>query len=204
MISGIVLAAGAARRLGRQKLFLDLRGKPVLQWVLEAALSSQLDEVICVVRDLKEARQKIFLKQDTLRWILNEKAHEGQSTSVITGLEAVSPRCEGALFLVADQPLVKTELIDGLIELFRRSGALVIAPSFQGQSRNPVLFHRRLFPELLKVTGDRGGRGLLEKHKEDTAFLAWEDVESFLDVDTWEDYERLKRLASLSASGEKE
>ncbi len=194
MISGIVLAAGAARRLGQQKLFLDLKGKPVLQWVLEAALSSQLDEVICVIRELNEARRKIPLKQDKLRWIVNERAHEGQSTSVIAGLQSVSPDCEAGLFLVGDQPLVNRELINGLVELFRRSGRLIVAPDFQEQTRNPVLFDRRLFPELLQLTGDRGGKGLLEKHRKNTAFLTWEREESFLDVDTWEDYERLKRF----------
>ncbi len=195
MICGIVLAAGAARRLGEQKLFLSLRDKPVLQWVLEAALSSQLDEVICVVRDLKEAHHKIALNQDKLRWIVNESSHEGQSTSVVAGLEAASPQCEGALFIVGDQPLVKAELINGLIELFRRSGALIVAPVCAAQPRNPVLFHRQLFPELFKLSGDKGGKSLMERHKEKSLFLTWEDESSFLDIDTWDDYERLKRLA---------
>ena len=195
MISGVVLAAGAARRLGHPKLFLDLKGKPVLQWVLEAALSSQLDEVICVVRDVSEAHHRIPLMQDKLRWILNERADEGQSTSVIAGLEAVSPRCEGALFLVGDQPLIKTELINSLVELSRKSGAWIVAPSFDGQTRNPVLFRRELFSELLQLAGDRGGKSLIERHKEKSLFLIRQDKESYLDIDTWEDYERLKALA---------
>ena len=56
MISGIVLAAGAAKRMGQQKLLLDFQGKPVLSRVLEAVLASQLYEVICVVRELKQIR----------------------------------------------------------------------------------------------------------------------------------------------------
>ena len=193
MISGIILAAGAAQRMGQQKLLLDLKGKPILQWVLEAALSSELDEVVCVVREANEIQKGISLKDDKLRWVTNEKASEGQNTSVIAGLKAINPQSEAALFLVGDQPLVKRDLIDGLIDLFRKTAALIVAPTFQGQTRNPVLFHRDLFPELLKLAGDRGGRGLIEKYKNKTVFLEWKEEAPFLDVDRWEDYERLKR-----------
>ena len=194
MTSGVVLAAGAAKRMGRQKLFLDFRGQPVLQWVLEAVLASELGEVLCVVRELVEVQQRISLKHDKLRWITNEKAHEGQNTSVIAGLKAISPQSDGALFLVGDQPLVKPELVNGLVALFKKKTALITAPIFQGQTRNPVLFHKDLFPELLKLTGDRGARGLIEKYKEKAAFLEWHEESPFLDMDVWKDYERLQRL----------
>jgi molybdenum cofactor cytidylyltransferase len=193
MISGIILAAGLAERMGRQKLYLDLKGKPVLQWSLEAAVASKLDEVICVTRALKEIKEQISLEDEKLRWIVNEKTHEGQSTSVIAGLKVISPQSDGALFLVGDQPLVKPELINSLIELFRTKAALIVAPTFQGQTRNPVLFHRDLFPELFQLTGDRGGRSLIEKHREKAAFLEWSQETPFLDLDVWEDYEALKK-----------
>jgi molybdenum cofactor cytidylyltransferase len=192
MISGIVLAAGAAKRMRQQKLLLDFRGKPVLRWVLEAAVSSELDEIICVVRELKEAKQNSLLEHDKLRWIANEKAPEGQSTSVIAGLKAVSPKSEAALFLVGDQPLVNKDLINALIALFRKSAVLIAAPTFQGQTRNPVLFHRELFAELLGLTGDRGGKGLIQKHREKVALLEWQE-DAFLDIDVWKDYETLNR-----------
>ena len=193
MISGIVLAAGAAKRMGQQKLLLDFQGKPVLSRVLEAVLASQLYEVICVVRELKQIRQKISLGDEKLRWLTNEKAHEGQSTSVIAGLKAISPKSEGALILVGDQPLVKTELINSLIDLFNKNPSLIAAPTFQGQTRNPVIFHKELFSDLLKLTGDRGAKGLIEKYKAKAVFLDWDDESPFLDVDTWEDYEKLNR-----------
>lgn len=193
MISGIVLAAGSAERMGRQKLLLELKGKPVLERVLEAALASDLDEVICVVRELGEIQEKIPLRHEKLRWIQNEKAQEGLSTSVIAGLRAASPKSEAALFLVGDQPMVKAELINGLIELFRKEKAPIVAPVYQGESRNPVLFRRELFPEILKLTGDRGARGLIEKYRDQTARLEWDDETPFVDLDTWEDYLRLSR-----------
>ena len=193
MIAGIILAAGAAQRMGEQKLLLDLKGKPVLQWTIEAALGSKLDHVVCVVRDLKEIQQKIPLKHEKLRWAVNERAAEGQSTSIIAGLEAISPESEAAMFLVGDQPLVKPKLINSLIDLFKKEPALIVAPTFAGQSRNPVLFHSNLFPEILELKGDRGARGLIAKYRQDSAFLEWSEETPFLDLDIWEDYEVLDR-----------
>jgi molybdenum cofactor cytidylyltransferase len=195
MISAVVLAAGRAERMGEQKLLLPLNDKPVLQWVLESALSSSVQEVICVVRDLKPLRQRITLAHDRLHWLINYAADRGQSTSVIAGLWAIDPRSEGALFLVGDQPLVRKDLIDALIERFEQSSALIVAPSFKGRTRNPVLCRRELFPELLKLTGDRGGRLLIEKHKSRTDLVEWHQEMPFMDIDVREDYERLKELA---------
>ncbi|MFQ5539752.1 MAG: NTP transferase domain-containing protein, partial [Candidatus Binatia bacterium] len=121
MVSGIVLAAGEARRMGQQKLLLQYNGRPILWWVLEAALASDLAEIICVVREQKEIRRKINLDQDRIRWVTNDKAHEGQSTSLAAGLRMVSIQSTAALFLVGDQPLIKTELINSMIDLHLKS-----------------------------------------------------------------------------------
>jgi molybdenum cofactor cytidylyltransferase len=195
MISAVVLAAGHAQRLGREKLLLPLRGKPVLQWVLESALASELDEIICVMRELTSTQRQLNISDERLLWLTNYAADRGQSTSVIAGLWATNPRSDGVMFLVGDQPLLPKELINSLIEKFRTGSAWIVAPSFNKQPRNPVLFRRGLFPELLQLTGDRGGRGLIDKHKNRTALIEWKDEMPFLDLDVHEDYERLKELA---------
>ncbi len=195
MISAVILAAGRAERMGEQKLFLPLGGKPVLQWVLECALASELDEIICVTRELGPVRREINLTDERLFWLLNYAADHGQSTSVIAGLWAANPESDGVMFLVGDQPLITKEMINSLIQKFNDSKALIVAPKFNGEARNPVLFRRELFPELLKLTGDRGGRALLEKHRKQTALVEWQDELPFLDIDVPEDYQRLKGLA---------
>lgn len=195
MISAVVLAAGSARRMGEQKLLLPLRGKPVLQWVLEKVLASGVAEVICVVRDLESLPPRISITHEKLFWLVNPGAAHGQSTSVIAGLRAIHPNSAGALFVVGDQPMIRSELINALIERFAKTNALIVAPIYKGQTRNPVLFRRELFPELLELSGDRGGRAVIEKHAARTEFVEWQDEFSFVDLDVREDYERLKQLA---------
>jgi molybdenum cofactor cytidylyltransferase len=195
MISAVILAAGRAERMGEPKLFLPLGGKPVLQWVLESALASDLDEIICVARELDSVRRQIDITDERLFWLLNYAADRGQSTSVVAGLWAANAASEGVMFLCGDQPLVRPELINALLEKFADTSAWIVAPRFKGEVRNPILFHRKLFPELLKLTGDRNGLPLLDKHKSKTALLDWPEELSFLDIDVRADYERLKQLA---------
>jgi molybdenum cofactor cytidylyltransferase len=195
MISAVVLAAGRSQRMGEQKLLLPLGGKPVLQRVLESALASDLAEIVCVVRDLKTVRRHVCLVNERLLWLVNYAADQGQSSSVIAGLWAIHPKSDGAMFLVGDQPMLRSELIDALIARFEQTDALIVAPSFHGITRNPVVFRRDIFPELLKLKGDRGGRSLIKKHRDKTAVVEWKDELPFIDLDVPADYERLKELA---------
>lgn len=194
MISAVVLAAARIQPLGEPQLFLPLRGKPVLQWVLESALAADLDEVVCVTRDLKYVQKQITLADERLFWLMNYAADRGQSTSVIAGLWATNPKSDGVMFLMGDQPLIRMELINALIERFAESSAWIVAPSFNGEARNPLLFRRELFPELLQLSGDRGPVTLLEKHRKKTALVECQDGISFLHLDVREDFERIKEL----------
>lgn len=181
--------------MGEQKLLLPLRDKPVLQWVLERALASGLTETICVVRDLGSVRRQITLAHERLFWLVHYGAETGQSGSIVAGLWAIDAQSSGALFLPGDQPFIRSELIDALIERFENSSAPIVAPSFMGQAKSPVLFRRSLFPELLKLTGDRGVRALLEKNPDKAELVSWDDEIPFIDIDARAAYERLKTPA---------
>jgi molybdenum cofactor cytidylyltransferase len=166
----------------------------MLQWVLESALASDLQEIICVVRDLEAVRRKISLVAERLYWLRNHAADRGQSTSVIAGVWAIDPKSDGALLLADDQPTIRPELINSLLERFENSTALIVTPSFQGQIRNPILFRRDLFPKLLQLTGDRDGRELVKEYRKKTALVEWNDEVSFKDIDVRHNYERIKAV----------
>src|SRR5437899_12324277 len=98
MISAVVLAAGRAERMGEQKLLLPLRDKPVLQWVLESALESEVHEVIFVVSDLEPLHRRISIAGDRRFLFVKYSAVRGQSNSDISGLCALYPKSSGVLF----------------------------------------------------------------------------------------------------------
>jgi CTP:molybdopterin cytidylyltransferase MocA len=174
MISAVVLAAGSASS-SEQDPFWPLEDKPLLQWILESALASDLAEVVCVIGNLAKARREIQLADRRLFWYADAAAQQRPSASIIAGLWACHPQSQGVMFLAGGEPLVRKELIDSLIDRFKRSSASIVAATRAGRPRGPVLFRRDLFPELLKLRDHDTEHSLLDAHKESTALVEWRD-----------------------------
>jgi len=199
-IAGIILAAGAAVRFGGCKQLAELRGKPLLQWVLEAALDSELDAVILVLGSRhREVRAALGaeLAHDRLQVVFNPDFASGQSTSLKAGLQRVSDEYGAAMFLLGDQPLITSSLVNGLLKLFRVSDRLIAAPVCRNRQGNPCIFDRALFQALMQTAGDLGGRSVIAAHPDHVLRIEIDHPDFFCDVDTPGDLVRLKtRLES--------
>lgn len=196
MIAGIVLAAGRSARLGRPKQLLPLAGEPLLRQTLRHILASTLDEVFVVLGHEAEAVSAAIAGLP-VRIVLNPDAALGQSTSVRAGLDALPSSTEAAVFLLGDQPGVDPGVIDALIAAWHDTGAPVIAPRYVTGLGNPVLFDRRVFPELHTLQGDTGARPILRAHEASGELHTVSIAEPVpQDVDTEEDYAAL--IASKS------
>jgi molybdenum cofactor cytidylyltransferase len=193
-VAAVVLAAGGSTRMGQLKQLLPWGQSTLVGSVTDAALASQVDEVI-VVLGCEARRVAGSLTGRPARMVENPAWAEGQSTSVRAGLKAVSPGCSGVLFLLADQPFVTPYLVNALVERHRASLAPIVAPRVAGRRANPVLFDRSTWFELAAVTGDAGGRGLFDRYRERIAWVDWDET-VLPDVDTLEDYQALRQPTS--------
>ena len=99
-----------------------------------------------------------------MKCVLNPDAAAGQSTSVRAGITALSPDVEAAVFILGDQPGIDPAVIDALIAAWRTSGAPVVVPRYEDRMGNPVLFDRRVFPELAALEGDTGARPVVRAY----------------------------------------
>jgi molybdenum cofactor cytidylyltransferase len=201
----IILAAGNSSRMGkgRHKLLLPLHDRPVLAHVLDAVLASQVRLVVLVLgHQAEQVRAHIasYTTHPDLHIIKNPHYLQGMSTSMRLGIQTLqfygytkSPgnEVDSALVLPGDQPLITAQDIDTLIATYRLSGKRIIAPIYEGKRGNPILFDASLFPELLEVTGDEGGRSVLERHRDEIASVAMGNPLANIDVDTWEAYQRV-------------
>ena len=197
-VTAILLAAGLSKRLGRNKLLLPLGGETVIRKTAKAVLESAVSEVILVTGH-EEAEVKQAVEDLDARITHNPRYAEGQSTSMIEGIEAAHEAAEAYLFVLGDQPLLTPEIVNGVISLFEKSrpDALVAAPTFKGRRGNPALFAASLKDELLQASGDAGGRGIIQRLETESpgriVFLRLPNDDIFLDIDTEEDYELMLR-----------
>lgn len=195
-IAGIVLAAGMGTRMGKMsgimagipKQLLPLGGRPVLERVIQNGLAADLTPLILV---LGHGANKILdtIFESRARVVINSRYKSGMSSSIRAGLAALGPRCDGAMFLLGDQPLVDSSVLKKLITA--ATDQTIVVPTFKGRKGNPVIFGRDFFPELDRLTGDIGGRVLFKAHPEKIIHVPVETRAVCLDLDTPEDYERL-------------
>ncbi len=189
-VGGILLAAGTSSRLGRAKQLLNFHGKPLVRQVAERALASRLESLHVVVGH-QASEVRAALTGLHLEVIDNPGFQSGQSTSLRVGLLSFPRSLKAAMILLVDQPFVDTQLVDQLIGLYEESGALIVAPEFHGRRGNPVLFDQQLLPEMRTIVGDTGARDVIARHRDRLITLALSSEQPFLDVDTWEDYQKL-------------
>lgn len=194
MISAVVLAAGASTRMGRPKLLLPLAGKPIVQHVVDTALGAPVDEVVVVLGPNPEAVRAALRPDDRLRFAVNPRSPEGQSTSLRAGLDAADPAADSAVILLADQPGVSPSALEAVLAAARgplAPGTAAVQACYGGTPAHPTLFLRSVWDDVVEE-GDHGARTWIRKHPDRRMLVEVGGVPPE-DVDTPEDYERIRR-----------
>ncbi|CAG0934185.1 Nicotine blue oxidoreductase [Thermoflexales bacterium] len=195
--AGIILAAGAALRMGEatQKPLLLWRGEPFIRHVARTALGAGLSPVV-IVTGAHTLEIRAVVADLPVTVIPNSEWQAGQSTSVRCGLQALPDSIGSAIFLLADQPQIPIELVKALRAQHAQTLSPIVAPLIDDRRGNPVLFDRTTFVDLHALTGDVGGRAIFAQYP--LTYVPWHDANLLLDVDTPEDYQRLRGLEDCS------
>ena len=196
--AGIILAAGASTRFGQPKQLLRLKDRCLLEWVLDAALNSELSKIILV---LGYAHQKIQqalgnkLQHAKLRIEVNPDYRKGQSHSLQVGLSSVINAFPAVMFLLADQPLVDAPTLNCLLNRFWSADKDIGIPTFCGRRGSPSIFSQKFYKHIMEIKGDIGARQIIKTHPERVLEIEVKNPLFFLDIDTPEDFEKIKKLA---------
>ena len=192
-IAGIILAAGESRRMGKLKQCLPYKGKSLLECVIDNALASSLHRVI-VVLGCEADRLATLIKDKNVGIVINNRYTEGQSSSLKSGLQAITADVDAVLFLLGDQPLVMPETINMLLAAFEKApSSPVVLPAFKGKRGNPVLFSRETFSRIKMLKEDCGARSLIQEYGKRIVYVEVPDSSIHFDIDTEDDYRLLLR-----------
>lgn len=183
-VAAVVLAGGASRRFGGgSKLLHRLGDRTVLEHSLQAPLGAGLREVVVVTGAYHEALAPL-LAPYPVRVVANPDWPQGMSTTLKAGVVAVGPEPGAVIICLGDQPYLPAHVVEAVANAFRRGAAPIVAPELDGQRRSPVLFARALFPELLAIEGDEGGRAVVRRYQDQVHTIPADEASWFADIDT--------------------
>jgi molybdenum cofactor cytidylyltransferase len=190
--AGIILAAGASRRMGEPKQLLEIGGRPLLELAVAAACASRLDEVV-VVLGARADEITAAVDLGRARVVVNPDYQQGLSTSLRAGIASLGAEVSRAVVMLGDQPDVNAAMLDRLLDLQEASALPAAALSFEGLLHPPMVLAREMWSGLDALRGDVGLRAVVRAHPELVAALPAERPGGHpVDIDTPEDFEKLE------------
>lgn len=197
-VVGIVLGAGASRRLGRPKQTLPFGGTTLLGRVLGSAEDSRLDRVVLVVGGAADDALAAVAPRRA-RVAFNAAYGTGCASSLLAGLDAAGD-VDAALLILGDMPGAGPEVIDAVLDDWRAHRPWAALCAYRDGPGHPMAFGAEAFPTLRGLHGDKAVWKLLDAHPERFRRVP---IDRALprDVDTWDDYAAVLAEAGLPPVG---
>jgi molybdenum cofactor cytidylyltransferase len=198
--AGMILAAGESKRFGTPKQLIKLSKGYMLEYVIRACLASALDKVYVILghhrREILKAlaeNNKSF-PNNQLEFLINTQYRQGLSSSLHAGLTSIKNTFGSVMFLLGDQPLVDSVLINLMLKQYYRSDKNICVPSYKGKRGNPTIFSSKYFSLLENVTGDSGGKDIIAAHPKDILMIETDSPACVFDIDAIGDLEELSKF----------
>ena len=178
-IGCLVMAAGNSTRYQGNKLAALFRGKPIIEYALDAVPADRF-AAVTVVTQYPEI--EALARQRGFAVIRNEHPDWGISHTIRLGTEAMQD-CNAILYMVADQPLLDDASVERILECWRQHPCNIVGASHNGKRGNPCIFPKEFFEELMALEEDHGGNTVIRRYP-DRLLTVEVAQEELTDVDT--------------------
>jgi molybdenum cofactor cytidylyltransferase len=189
--AAVILAAGAASRMGRLKQLLPYGNGTLLTHSIEQARGAAFERIIVVIGAEAE-RVQCSVAALPVEVAVNENWTAGMGSSIAAGMRRftmLEPLLPVVAILLADQPWVSAEHLRAMREQLESTGVAAIAAEYANGLGAPALFQRQMYPLLAALPPEAGAKQLLRQAG--AAVSAFPLPEAARDVDTPSDFAAL-------------
>lgn len=187
----VVLAAGAAVRLGRDKPTLPWGSTTLLRHVVEQFGLACVGQRVVVLNSENESRARQGLPED-VRVVVNREPKAEMLASVRLGMEALSASDGPICIHPVDVFAISRELILLLWRAWRADPKRIHLPELAGKGAHPLIIPRGLAAAIAGIPRGEGLNWLLHERPGDVVRHAWHDQRLLADIDTMEEYARYR------------
>jgi molybdenum cofactor cytidylyltransferase len=195
VIGGVILAAGASRRMGSPKALLDYRGETFLDRLIRVV--GQVSDPLIVVlgNHSSEISERV---KGRARFAINPDPDRGQLSSLQTALKELPPDSQGFLFIPVDCPAVEGNTVRQLADAFARRAAdtLFVIPRYGNKRGHPVFAAPLIAAELLQLPPTGQAREMVHRYVDRTAYVDVDDPGILTDIDDPAAYRQLMESIS--------
>ena len=189
-VGAVVLAAGKSERMGRNKLLTKIRGRTLIDRVLDVLMEARIDEVVIVLgHKPRELLEHLKAREGRYRVTINEDYERGMTSSFKVGLKLLR-RTDACFLILGDQLLLEASLLKRMILKMEHNQlqAHVVSPIYQGKKGHPVLFSHKLFEDILSSRKNEIIRDVIHRHRSSLHLIRGNSWIT-MDIDTLEDLE---------------
>ena len=186
-LAGILLAAGASRRMGTPKAGLRLDGETFAARGLRLLADAGCSPLVVVTGVHHDAVLAALPDGHAARVVPNPAPARGQLSSLKVGLRRVleeSADVDGVVVALVDHPAVAATTVRALFEAGSAGTTPIVVPVFRARRGHPVVFLRVVFDELLATGDELGARAVVRRDPLRVTEVVVDDPGIITDVDT--------------------
>lgn len=186
----IILAAGNSSRLGKPKQQLIFKGFSLLQRAIQAGLKSNCSRPVVILGAFYENFTP-DINTGQVDILINPAWQKGMASSIRTGMEAIveNQKPDQVIIMLCDQPFVDENILNQLITTQQETDKPIVACRYQNTLGVPVLFNKKIFPQLMALKGREGAKKILQRFPEEITSVPF--PLGHIDIDTFSDYQAL-------------
>ena len=164
-VAGLILAAGAATRLGEPKAAAVAHGSTFAAHVAKALRAGGISRLLAMVGVHEQDARQALAGIDHVEFATVHSAERGPIASLAQGLEILArdPRYSGVVVAPVDHPSIQAATVAALCQGAIVSGQPIVVPVFAGRRGHPTYFAREIWPEFAANDLIEGARTVVRR-----------------------------------------